>query len=97
MAHCCSVPGCHNERPSKHLCPVNGIEYSEVSSKTVVHHIRRPWLLDSRAERYFFCDDPNCDVVYFGDDDSVILKAQVRTKVGVKEIPTTRCCATALG
>lgn len=37
------------------------------------------------GRRYFFCDDPNCEVVYFGDDDSVILKCQLRTKLGAKE------------
>ena len=34
---------------------------------------------------YYFCDDPDCDVVYFGVDDSVILKSQLRTTVGVKD------------
>jgi hypothetical protein len=85
MSHCCSATECRVDRPSKHRCPVNGIEYSEVSNKTVVHHVRRPWLLDGYTKRYFFCDDPNCDVVYFGDDDLVITQGQVRTKVGVKE------------
>lgn len=37
------------------------------------------------AKRFFFCDDPSCDVVYFGDDGSTILKQQLRTGVGVKE------------
>ena len=40
---------------------------------------------DNKDQRYFFCDDPNCDVVYFGEDKSVILKSQLRTKVGLKE------------
>jgi hypothetical protein len=35
--------------------------------------------------RYFFCADPECDVVYFADDDSIITKSQLRTTVGVKE------------
>ncbi len=33
----------------------------------------------------FFCDDPECEVVYFGEDGSTILKSQLRTRVGVKE------------
>ena len=85
MPHCCSEPDCLAQGPTKHRCPVNGIEYSEVSNKTVAHHVQRPWLLDMHVKRYFFCDDPNCDVIYFGDDESVIRKAQVRTKVGAKE------------
>ena len=31
--------------------------------------------------RYFFCDDPGCDVVYFGQDDTVICRPQLRTPV----------------
>ncbi|MCG7877692.1 MAG: hypothetical protein G8D81_20605 [gamma proteobacterium symbiont of Clathrolucina costata] len=85
MSHCCSEPGHDINRPSKHRCPANGIEYSEVSAKTVTHHVYRPWLLDGHTKRYYFCDDPTCDVIYFGDDDSVISQAQVRTRVGVKE------------
>ncbi|MEW8657558.1 MAG: hypothetical protein AB2603_04455 [Candidatus Thiodiazotropha endolucinida] len=85
MTHCCAEPGCNTNRPGKHRCPVNGVEYSEVSAKTVAHHVHRPWQLDSHTKRYYFCDDPACGVVYFGDDDSVISQAQVRTRVGVKE------------
>ena len=85
MAYCCSMIGCHTERPRTHRCPANGIKYAEVSSTTVTHHVKHPWLLDSHASRYFFCDDPNCDVVYFGEDDSIIPAAQIRTKVGAKD------------
>lgn len=84
MAHCCSMHACHTERPSKHRCPVNGVKYAEVSSRTVAHHLKHPWLLDSQPARYFFCDDPNCDVVYFGSDDSTIRNVQIRTNVGAK-------------
>ncbi len=37
------------------------------------------------AKRYYFCGEPSCDVAYFGDDNSVILKSQLRTRIGVKE------------
>ena len=40
---------------------------------------------DDKGQPYYFCDDPECDVVYFGLDDSLILKSQVRTPVGLKE------------
>ena len=43
------------------------------------------WKRKDEGERYFFCSDPGCDVVYFGDNDSIITKAQLRTTVGVKE------------
>ena len=82
MSDCCSPS---TSRPNKHRCPHNGIEYAEVSARTIEHHIRQSWSWQDSGRRYFFCDDPDCDVVYFGDDDSVILKSQLRTQVGVKE------------
>jgi len=33
----------------------------------------------------FFCRDPDCEVVYFGEDNSVILKTELRTEVGIKD------------
>lgn len=53
--------------------------------RTVLHHVKTSWDWMPTAKRYYFCDDPNCDVAYFGDDDSVILKSQLRTRIGVKE------------
>ena len=85
MSDCCCSSHCKPSHPVKHICPVNGQEYPEVSRKTVRHHIKQSWLWDSKEQPYYFCDDPDCDVVYFGIDDSVILKSQMRTVVGVKE------------
>jgi hypothetical protein len=56
-----------------------------VSTRTILHHIKRPWAWEEKTQGYYFCADPDCDVVYFGDDGSVITRSQVRTTVGVKE------------
>ena len=56
-----------------------------MSARTIAHHIVGAWERVLTADRYFFCDDPQCDVVYFGDDDSTILNSQLRTRVGVKD------------
>lgn len=85
MTDCCSSSGCKTSHPKKHHCPVNGKEYPEVSARTIAHHIRDSWTWVGKAGRYFFCDDPACDVVYFGDDGTIIMKSQLRTRVGVKE------------
>ncbi|WP_144408225.1 hypothetical protein [Sulfuricella sp. T08] len=85
MADCCSSTDCDTSHPKKHRCPANGKEYSEVSARTVAHHIRDAWKWVGKTGRYFFCEDPACDVVYFGDDGTIILKSQLRTRVGVKE------------
>lgn len=85
MSDCCCASRQNEKNPAKHRCPVNGLEYAQVSSRTVSHHIKRSWHWDDKGQSYYFCDDPDCDVVYFGADDSVIVKSQVRTVVGEKE------------
>ena len=85
MSDCCSGSCCHNKADNTHRCPVNGKEYPRVSEKTILHHIKTPWLWQARYQKYYFCDDPDCEVVYFGQDGSVIEKSELRTAVGVKE------------
>jgi hypothetical protein len=81
---CCSSSSCNVNSLKKHPCPANGLAYSEVSVKTIVHHLREPWCWTPTGRHYYFCDDPECDVVYFGDDDSVVPKSRLRTRVGAK-------------
>ena len=50
-----------------------------------MHHIKEPWHWQGNSQSYYFCDNPECNVVYFGQDNSVIEKTDVRTSVGVKE------------
>lgn len=77
--------GCPNEPPARsHRCPGNGREYRSVGLRTVLHHIKSPWKWTGKQCDYYFCDDPDCEVVYFGEDDSVITESEVRTVVGVK-------------
>lgn len=86
MSDCCSTTEKKPAHPKKYRCPSNGLEYIEVTTKTISHQLKEAWnWKEGEDVRYFFCDDPDCDVVYFGDDDSVILKSQLRTPVGVKE------------
>jgi hypothetical protein len=56
-----------------------------VSARTITHHIKESWSWQPTGQRYFYCDDPGCEVIYFGDDGSMILKSQLRTQLGVKE------------
>lgn len=56
-----------------------------MSVRTIAHHIKKSRAWTRTASRHFFCSDPECDVVYFGDDGSTILKSQLHTRVGVKE------------
>lgn len=84
MSDCCASSKC-TTHPNKHRCPANGKEYVELSARTIAHHIKQAWKWSGAGIRYFYCDDPDCDVVYFGEDGSVVLKSQLRTLVGAKE------------
>lgn len=91
MSDCCSnKSSCDNKKeiksfPRKFACPENSKDYIGVSHKTIIHHIKSPWDKELSEEQYYFCDDPECDVVYFGLEGSLINKSELRTAVGVKE------------
>jgi hypothetical protein len=89
MKKCCAV----NENvateiaeryPGSHCCPANGMSYVSVKRKTLLHHISQPWLSSLPEQGYYFCTDPDCDVVYFGEDNMVIHTDELRTAVGQK-------------
>jgi hypothetical protein len=84
MSDCCSSPR-PAVHPRQHRCPANGKAYSEVSARTIAHHIRKAWEWQAGECRYFYCDDPDCEVVYFGEDGSVLPKSELRTRIGAKE------------
>ena len=85
MSDCCPTSCTQAEFPKRHACPANGKAYGLVSPATIRHHIKTPWQWQVRDQSYYFCSDPDCPVVYFGQDDSVIEKHELRTQVGVKE------------
>lgn len=85
MSDCCSSSCSTTNHPKRHRCPVNGQEYKEVATKTILHHIKEPWLWPVKDQAYYFCDDPNCKVVYFGQDNFTVETMALRTTVGVKE------------
>jgi YHS domain-containing protein len=90
MTDCCES-SCNP--PRKFRCPVNGKEYGSVSVKTILHHINEPWKSVLESKAYYFCSDAKCDVVYFGQDNSVIKKNELRSKVGIKQnIPGRTIC-----
>lgn len=84
MSDCCSSSACESKPPKKYRCPANGQEYAEVSARTILHQLKQAWAWSPTASAYYYCDDPACDVVYFGNDDSVILRSQLRADVGAK-------------
>ncbi|WP_281400904.1 putative iron-sulfur cluster-binding metallochaperone [sulfur-oxidizing endosymbiont of Gigantopelta aegis] len=87
MSNCCSTTNANKDIlnfPKKYSCPINKKSYSLVSKTTIKHHIKSPWNLPEGEQGYYFCSDPNCDVVYFSQDDFIIHSNQLRTEVGIK-------------
>lgn len=85
MGDCCSPAGCHASHPKKAACPGHGGWCAEVSVRAIAHHLAAAWSWRPTAKSYYFCDDPGCAIVYFGDDGSTLEKSRLRTPVGVKE------------
>ena len=85
MSDCCSSKKEVACRPKRHACPINDKQYLEVSYNTMLHHVRTPWRQTPKEQPYYFCDDPFCEVVYFGLDNTIITASMLRTKVGIKE------------
>jgi len=83
MSKCCTPAEKTNDK--QHTCPANGRQYHQAPYSTVLHHIKQPWLNAPKEQKYYFCDDPECDIVYFGIDNSTIRKSMLRHKVGIKE------------
>ena len=85
MSDCCSENKQEKQTPKRHNCPENKELYGEVPYQTILLHIKEPWKFTPKEQAYYFCNDPDCDVVYYGYDNSTIRKDQLRTKIGVKE------------
>ena len=85
MNDCCEQKTSDYTPPKRFRCPVNGNEYGPVGLKTILHHLTEPWKKDLGRQGYYFCTDEDCEVVYFGQDSTVIPKSELRTSVGIKE------------
>jgi len=85
MSDCCTKKDHSQPRREEGACPVDGYYGKPVDMRTMLHHLSQPWALALPDQPYFFCDNPDCDVVYFGRDGSTLDRSVVRTVVGIKE------------
>jgi len=86
MSNCCTSTNSPDSAKSKrHACPKNKKNYAEVPFTTVLHHVRNAWDFTTNEDQYYFCSDPDCDVVYFSLHDKMVNKNALRTKVAIKE------------
>jgi len=70
--------------PRKAICPANGRIYSSVDRTTILHQAKKPWTHELPEQGYYFCNDPDCDVVYFGEDQRTLVRSDLRVGVGQK-------------
>ena len=85
MSDCCSQTANKYKSPRISACPANHHNYVRVPIKTILHHIKDSWKTKLKEQGYYYCIDPDCDVVYFGEDGSIVKKTELRTKIFSKE------------
>lgn len=83
---CCSRPKISSPLPKRAACPRDSTQSKAVSAKTVGLHIKRPWLLNVENPTFYFCDNPECEVVYFASTGVTFKVADVRTEVRAKDM-----------
>lgn len=96
MSECCSVNPKPAAAPAVMNCPVNGSRSKRVDTLTVKSLVRK-LPLGMPDSQYYFCDSPDCEVVYFPLDAQgpVFRCGDLLVPVGVKQtagpIPICYC------
>ena len=67
------------------ICPVAGKRGKPVPLVTVRSLIRPEHAAMVEGHEWFFCDVPDCDVVYFTHDGKTLEKGALKVRVGLKE------------
>lgn len=75
------------------VCPVAGKTGKRVPFVTLKSLVRPEYGATLEGRDWFFCDQPDCDVVYFTRDGVTLGKAALKVRVGLKEkeSPRTVC------
>ena len=76
MTDCCVSKTSDRDPPKRLRCPINGKEYGSVGYKTILHHLSEPWNNALIKQGYYFCSDADCEVVYFGQDNTLYIKVR---------------------
>lgn len=64
MADCCTIPEKAAAAPAVLACPVSGTRSRQVDALTVKALVRH-LAFGEPSTQYYFCEAPDCDVVYF--------------------------------
>jgi len=90
MSECCTTQRDSEKHPRTHFCPANGKQYKAVDKNTLLHHVKNPWGASITNQGYYFCSDPDCNIVYFGQNNITFSKYEVLTQVWEKESDMSR-------
>lgn len=66
-------------------CTATGASGRRVSETTLTHQLREEVLPRAAGREWYFCPDPDCDVVYFTADGETLSKDALTVRVGLKE------------
>lgn len=84
------MSSCCQKDQRTEICPVNGKSYQRVDQKTLLHMVKQPWHNNIKDQAWYFCDSPDCDVVYFGPDSDYYTVADLRVPVAQKSASPNR-------
>ena len=82
MSSCCEVEP--TKHPAKASCPSCAQSGPHVSKSTMLQHLASPWLTANVGLTSYFCENPECDIVYFDEQGNTYSQSTLRTDVGFK-------------
>ena len=97
MSDCCDPEKDSCASAKKRACPIDRHACVAVEHRTVLHHLKSPWLHPLGPQPYYFCDNPNCAVVYFSGDTQVIGLDELRGPIGQKQRGSERLICYCFG
>jgi hypothetical protein len=75
----------NNGSTRKTTCPICGEVGKKVELFTVRSLTKDDFIAMTTESNYFFCTNPECEVIYYSTSLQVIKKHQIKTRVGLKE------------
>src|SRR5216684_6047696 len=89
MSDSCSIPSpatvATSSAGTKADCPRCGQPGQPVALQTLKHQVKPEHLETVETGSFNFCRTATCEVVYFNDGSTVLTKAEVRQRIGLKE------------
>ena len=87
--HCCCASEDTPAPTAPLACPACGGAGRAVEAPTLRALLQAPWAADMGVGPWRFCDNPACDLVYFGAGGTY-RRNQLRVRVGIKETEAPR-------